>query len=556
MILHIVGKASVEVNDLDQIAIHVINESFVNKNGIDMSSDIDAQQNNQINDESAIVLPHSGDPPINSPATEILKNKKIVTSKLNKNDHTQFFLNFGLMIKTIREDEANDKLYIGATVNCKLNVTGNLIDKELRIKELEDNFYDIERENKKQKNILLKEIRKIDQKVEDLKRTDGAAMEQDEIDELQDKIEDMKRKVKKIELKEHFHEENKAEGMKDIIFQSIKEKLDVLNFNMNKTADYIPIFRNGRLSKDESEVSGSFHHNFVLDSCGDTDYCPFIVSKYELSIKLNSPNETNKRGKMKANFESRFLTDLINIQSQKSVGRGVSKTDTVLVASVAKKRDVGGSTGEPKLPLNSSNDAKLVTTSVESEAFPVKESQRNKEINSVIYEKKDPLDKNNPNKFMTFINFDEDNHEVDEVVFYFSTRKNQVVNLVVIIVPCFLVSLIFSEMARKSTLSVGALFSGLLAVVFTMPKKLGFGTSIWYAKTAIIAFILYAVGDPTLGLVVEVIIWLTFPTLLYFFYRKQQKFVSKDVHAVKIKDLVKNYDVEWKEETWRDLWLH
>ena len=104
----------------------------------------------------------------------------------------------------------------------------------------------------------------------------------------------------------------------------IKSKLDIIYFNMNKTGDDKPSFRNAKIIESEKVLSGSFHYNFVLDANCDFDYCPFIVSKYELSIKLNSPNNSY-HGKTKANFESKHFNELISIQSDKSIGKGISK---------------------------------------------------------------------------------------------------------------------------------------------------------------------------------------------------------------------------------------
>ena len=109
----------------------------------------------------------------------------------------EFYLKIALVIKTIREDEQAGKLYIGATVNCKIE------------------------------------------------------------------------------------------------YKSKDDSLDILSFNMNKSDEFKPKFRNDRVK--DGERSGSFHHNFVLDARNITDYCPFIVSKYDLSIKLNSPDAKNDR---------------------------------------------------------------------------------------------------------------------------------------------------------------------------------------------------------------------------------------------------------------------
>ena len=57
--------------------------------------------------------------PENDTKTPEKKSKKNRRSKLN---NKFYLLSFLLLIKSIREDEANDKLYIAATINCKLKL--------------------------------------------------------------------------------------------------------------------------------------------------------------------------------------------------------------------------------------------------------------------------------------------------------------------------------------------------------------------------------------------------------------------------------------------------
>ena len=94
-------------------------------------------------------------------------------------------------------------------------------------------------------------------------------------------------------------------------------------------------------------------------------------------------------------------------------------------------------------------------------------------------------------------------------------------------------------MSRRSLLTPTSVFTALLAVVFTMPKKFGFGTSVWYAKTALIVFILYVVDNPEVGLFFESVILFTFPIGIFFCYRLQRNYVMENIDSVPIKDLVK-----------------
>jgi len=323
----------------------------------------------------------------------------VLPGATNPQPPRDFFLTLALVIKSIREDEKKGKLYIGATVNCKI-----------------DGEFD----------------------------------------------------------------------------------LDILSFNMNKSDEFKPTFRNNRL--EDGKRSGSFHHNFVLDSRNDIDYCPFIVSKYDLSIKLNSPDAKNMRGKLKANFRSRPLKDFISFQAD-SIGYGVSKTDTVVMRSIAKRK------------------------------------LDDKTCDSITY----GLDKN-----AVTVNLHEDEFEVDEIVFTFSTRKNQLTNLVHIVMPCFIVSLILCEMSRRSSLSLEAMSSCFTAILFTIPKEFGVSTSIWYFITVIAAFTLYWYNDPSVALKIENLIFFAFPVLLLYQFYCQYVLMKSKKNAAEIRTMVKNTDSKVK----------
>jgi hypothetical protein len=200
------------------------------------------------------------------------------------------------------------------------------------------------------------------------------------------------------------------------------------------------------------------------------------------------------------------LKDFISFQAD-SIGNGVSKIDTVEMRSIAKRKLEGDKLDD-------------------------------KTRDSVSYDRHD-------DDIVPFVNLHEDIFEVDEIVFTFSTRKNQLTNLVHIVMPCFVVSLIFCEMARTSKLDLNALCTGFTAIVFTIPIEFGVGTSIWYSKTVLIAVLLY-IGDSRLAFEIEVLIFLTFPLYLVWQFFQQEFFIKSSRNAAEIRSLVKSVDDEWK----------
>lgn len=109
-----------------------------------------------------------------------------------------------------------------------------------------------------------------------------------------------------------------------------------ISLNMNKDGNFIPEMRNRKLVKGLETMS--FHYNAELRSIEDRDRCPYILSTYSLSIKINAEDNSSKpSGKVKHLFEERALQEFIQFQSN-SVESGISLSDSVSIFPVSKDK--------------------------------------------------------------------------------------------------------------------------------------------------------------------------------------------------------------------------
>lgn len=311
--------------------------------------------------------------------------------------------------------------------------------------------------------------------------------------------------------------ENEIDGILDLAFtltiKMVEDHHGDMSININKEGDRIPHYRNRRYNKDgdclaytgTSEViSCSTHINSSVKCVSDLDYCPYILSTYDLSIKLNALDEDNERQKRKAVVVSRYLDDFIQFQAD-SVGKGVSKADFLSVLGVSKIKK-GAQKANPALP-------KIAT------------------------QRHDGL----------WIDLQDDDYETDEIILRFTTRRKQISNLVGVVFPCILVPLIFGELSRREQLSADMLLTGVLTLIFAMPQEFGFGTAVWFGMAFMLCLIAYAVNMSKVGILIEVLSVLCGCALLVFMYVSQKHTIVKNNDGGRlIAELVKDKSDEWK----------
>jgi hypothetical protein len=306
-------------------------------------------------------------------------------------------------------------------------------------------------------------------------------------------------------------EDETSDLMKLSYTLTLKCKEDIFNdltLNINQSGDIKPSYRNRRLNQDgklndpdvsNGLISCSCHFNSDLCSKKEVDCCPFIVTEYSLSIKLNALNEHNKREKKKVIFSQRTFREFVELQ-ENSVGNGVSKLDRINIIGVCK------SGNNVNIGANDVDDVVLIGDLSE---------------------------------------------EVDEILIKFVTKKNQVKNLVNVSIPCMLIPLIFGEISRSNSSVSSNLFTGLLTLVFTMPIKFGFGTSTWYFFSIVLIIINYIVDDSICGLVTEVTSLVGFFIGLWY-YNENQKIVTKGMigGGFQLRDVIKSKNK--LEPTWSE----
>jgi hypothetical protein len=309
--------------------------------------------------------------------------------------------------------------------------------------------------------------------------------------------------------------ENEAEGILEMAYtltvKLLEDKHGDLSLNINKTGDEVPKYRNRRYNQSgviegytgTSElISCSCHMNSTVKISSEIDFCPFTVSTYDLSIKLNSLNEDSEKHKVKTVFVSRYLDDFIQFQPG-SIGRGISRGDFISVVGVSKlKKSAGG-----------------------------------KELPKIGRTKHEGL----------WIDLDDANYETDEVVFRFVTRRNQISNLVGIVLPCILVPLIFGEISRRGGIETDSLLTGVLTLIFAMPPQFGPGTALWFSFAFSLCILAYVVNDPLFGMVVEALaVGFGAVFLLVAFYLQNRSIVTNNEGGRRLVDLVKDKTDEWR----------
>ena len=343
--------------------------------------------------------------------------------------------------------------------------------------------------------------------------------------------------------------ENEMEGIMNLAYtltiKMVESFHDEMFINVNKEGDSIPNYRNLRAKMDSSRggestkinppsslstsiasesvpqtepkdplakpkeaksgvklITRSAHMNSSVKCVSDVDFCPFIVSTYDLSIKLNSlDNDNSTRKKLKTVFVSRYLNHFIEFQAG-AIGKGISKADFVSVLGISKVKDAF----KGQIP----------------------------EIGKTKY---DGL----------WIDINDAQYETDEIVIRFTTRRKQLSNLVRVVFPCILVPLIFGEMSRRHTLGPDSLLTGVLTLIFAMPDEFGVGTALWFGYALILCGIAYIVNDPLCGLLVEVLsvaLGLTITTVMYI--TQGRKIVHDNEGGHIIANLTKDKDDEWR----------
>lgn len=351
--------------------------------------------------------------------------------------------------------------------------------------------------------------------------------------------------------------ENEMEGIMNLAYtltiKMVENMHDQMFININKEGDIIPNYRNLRAKMDSvrggdsikltsslsadghskptdsvsplreqndtSELKGipvapkegkpgyklitrSAHMNSSVKCVSDVDFCPFIVSTYDLSIKLNSLDDDNSlRKKLKTVFVSRYLHHFIEFQAG-AIGKGISKADFVSVLGVSKVRDIFKG-----------------------------------QIPEIGRTKHDGL----------WIDINEAQYETDEIVIRFTTRRKQISNVVRVVLPCILVPLIFGEMSRRSTLGPDSLLTGVLTLIFAMPDEFGFGTSLWFGFAFVLCGIAYIVNHPHCGLAVEVFsVLLGFGIAVAMYIIQGHKIVRDNEGGHIIANLTKDKDDAWR----------
>lgn len=270
--------------------------------------------------------------------------------------------------------------------------------------------------------------------------------------------------------------------------KSKDEYVDKISFNFNKSEEKCPAYRNKKFNKKLSEWSCSSHENFVIEPAWEVDLCPYSMTVYDLSIKVNAQS-TPSGGKIKHILESRTLKDYVMFQ-RKSIGRDIDIADKVSVyAEYIKGESVFKS---------SEKDGKLYLG----------------------------LDKG---------------IEVDELYFRVTTKKNQLRNILEVILPSLAISVFSIEARKRGEMTAEVLSTALLTIIFLKPPGLGLVSLLWVVTTGVISLHAYYAEE-----VANVSYSLLIPFLLYFvvsFCMMKNMEKKKLEMSGQIRDLIKGEKV-------------
>ena len=282
-----------------------------------------------------------------------------------------------------------------------------------------------------------------------------------------------------------------------IVIKMDEDEFDNVTFNVNKTGDVKPDYRNKRdKSEPASNMSCSAHRNDVISYTNRIDCCPFTISTYDLSVKCNALNEASKRNKRKVVFVSRTVREFLEFQTG-SIQSDISVENVIDIESISKVRKELESSGLEK-----------------KTRFRVSEDR---------------------------LCLNEDQYETDELIFRFIIINSQIPQLTTIVLPCALIPIIFAELARTNTSSSSNLFTGLLTLVFTMPSKFSTHTFVWYFASVLFTIVIYSINTTRAGLILEILVPIVF-TLFYAYSYYKVKTLRAEMGKLgcKFKSLIKD----------------
>lgn len=224
----------------------------------------------------------------------------------------------------------------------------------------------------------------------------------------------------------------------------VKEYMKNISLNINQTENKNFEPRNCKVTYDEKNknFSSSGHLTVEIPTSSITDYCPYNLAEYNLSLKLNAVDCNNHRQKVKYIWDCRTPKEFLEFQYS-SLKTGITVDDFISI--------------EPR----------------------PKDALRLKEFQDI------------PQAIGTKLEFYPVLAETDELVFCFHTKNDEIKNFTNIVLPCTLVPIIIALSADKENL-LQLLLGALLAIVFTMPTMIETSTCVWYLVTMVLVIIAYS----------------------------------------------------------------
>jgi hypothetical protein len=266
-----------------------------------------------------------------------------------------------------------------------------------------------------------------------------------------------------------------------------KEFLEGIHLNLNREGSQTLTARNIKLNQDTKEnlnYSISGHIHIELGESDFVDCCPFNIAVYNLSIKVDGEGPF---GTARLVWMSRKPYNFIQFQHT-SIGSSVTPKDSISIFPQYKKEDdIKDFKLQPQIPDS-------------------------------------------------HVKFDEVISEMDEIVFSFQTKSNHLKNFTNIVLPCMMVPIIVSLSTDRED-KIQLLMAALLTLVFTMPRRFKFGTTIWYLNALVLTVIAYRElpSQISIGWISLIV---TFVLIVIAFLRQRQ--IALAVNRIPIRCLIKD----------------
>jgi hypothetical protein len=275
------------------------------------------------------------------------------------------------------------------------------------------------------------------------------------------------------------------------------EHIEKVGVIINKEDEKIPNYRNSKkekfteivITENDREssmsiegVSKSFHINHDLILLNEIDFCPFKVSKYSLQFKLNSPIIDDK--KYKSVFVQRKTKDFIQFQ-ENSLTSEIDKNSLVSVVLIVREKE--------------------------------------KNLSRLSYNQGDSI-----------FNL---NDTSDEIYYNFTIKSNEIQDVVTIIIPNLIISIVICEVNRQGLMNSNTLLTALFPLIITMPKEITLSKMTYYMTTITITSINYMILNS--GLYLDFFSILLFGMIALINYRMSRNKIYNNKHETKVESLIK-----------------